>query len=236
MTAAVWVVGGPGDREDLRHSLRSVATNAPDIAEAWVIGDVPGWFAGVKMPLEPLAEKFANQRASLTAFVNYPAAPSSAYIFNDDMFVIEPVTGLLPTCRNKNPASSWAKAEQDGGRSLNTWHRAVLATAQWTAKRTGADPFIYEAHTPLLFDTALLRDAINDYPDDQPFAVGELYPIAGLGGEGSHCGNAKVKAADSLDTKLANPMPYLSGNPDSWTGSLGEHIRSTFTTPCQWER
>jgi hypothetical protein len=236
MTAAVYVVGGPNtdDRDDLRHSLRSL-TNAPEITEAWVVGDVPTWFAGVKVPLLPLPEKFANQRQSLTAFVNYPGAPESFYLFNDDMFITEHVVGPLPICRNKNPASRWLDAEKNQGIRPNVWHKAVTSTASWMGERLGTDPLVYECHTPLLFDTARLRHLINAYPD-QPFAVGELYPGAGIGGEGKHCGNAKVKAADSLAHKQALPMPYISGNPDSWDGALGQWIRGRFDKPGRWER
>lgn len=234
MTAAVYIVGGPDDdgRSDLRYSLRSVAANAPDITEAWVVGDVPDWFAGTKIPTPPLAEKFSNQRQSLTWFANLPGTPEQVYVMNDDMWIIEPVAGQLPTCRNLNPASTWAQAEG----KLNTWHRAVIATAEWMGQRLGTVPHIYECHTPLLFDTAKLRDLLNAYPADRPFAVGELYPGAGVGGEGEHCGNAKVKAADSLEAKLAHPMPYLSASPDTWAGAVGEYVRGLFTEPSRWER
>ena len=74
-TDLVWIVGGPGDREDLRYSLRSVAANLRlDYRDVWVVGDPPGWFGGAKMPLEPHPEKFTNQRRSLTAYVNHPDA------------------------------------------------------------------------------------------------------------------------------------------------------------------
>lgn len=239
MTAAAYIVGGPPDspgRDELRYSLRSIEANAPDVTEAWVIGDVPDWFTGIRLPLEPQPEKFRNQRESITRFVNYPGAPPRFYLFNDDHFVTEHVAGQLPTCRNKNPASRWAQAEQDDGARLNGWHRTVQATAAWVADCTGTDPLIYESHTPLLFDTRRLKGYVNAYPIGQPFAVGELYPVAGAGGEGQHCGNAKVKAHDSLQAKLGNPMPYLSGNPDSWNGALGDYIRGLFPNPSRWER
>lgn len=236
MVAAVWVVGGPtdDDRNDLRHSLRSIATNAPYITEAWIVGDVPHWFAGTRMPLEPLAEKFANQRQSLTAFVNYPAAPAEFVLMNDDMFAIEPHTGVV-TCRNKGRLSAWTAAEK-ADRKLNAWHRAVITTAEWVAKQVGPDPLIYECHTPLLFNTERLREAINDYPAGQPFAVGELYPIAGTGGEGKHRGNAKCAANDHLEHKLGLDMPYLSASPPTWAGAVGKHIRGMFPEACGWER
>lgn len=243
MTAAVWIVGGPSDddRADLRYSLRSVAANAPFITETWVVGDVPRWFAGVRMQLEPQSEKFANQRQSITRLANYPGAPAKFVLMNDDMFVIEPTDGVV-TSRYRNPLSTWAAVHRDavdreGAHPNDCWQCCIIDTAEWTAAQTGTDPWLYECHTPLLFDTGRLRDALNAYPADRRFVVGELYPVAGCGGDGEHLGNAKVKKNDHsvLAAKLGNPMPYLSCGPDSWHGVVGDHIRAQFTKPCQWE-
>ena len=235
MVAAVWIVGGPtdDDRADLRFSLRSAHTNVPFISEAWVVGDVPDWFTGVKMPLEPKPSKFENQRASLTAFVNHPAAPAEFWLMNDDMFITEPVESL-PIVRNKNRASMWNP--DHGQHGSGCWTCAVRATAAWVAEQTGTDPYLYENHSPLLFDTARLRDVVNRYPVHLPFTVGEVYPIAGAAGPGVVVGNAKVKGTDSFDEKMRLPMPYISGNPDSWAGVLGVWAQEVFDSPSRWEK
>lgn len=231
MTAAVYVVGGPTSdcRNDLRHSLRSL-TNAPDITEVWCVGDIPTWFTGTRLPLEPKPEKFTNQRASLTAFVNYPGAPSRFYLFNDDHFVTDHVDGQLPTC-HLGKARDFFDVQ-----ARNSWHRAGLATAAWMEDIGHPDVLAYEAHTPLLFDTKRLASLLNAYPLGSPMLVGELYAASGAGGEGTDVGNAKVKPGDDLQAKLAQPMPYLSVNPQTWDGEAGDLVRSMFTTPCRWER
>lgn len=230
MTAAVYVLGGPtsDDRDDFRHSLRSIAANAHDVTEVWAVGDVPDWFAGTTMRLPPLDEKFANQRQSLTRLANYPGAPERFMLFNDDMFVTEPVESPLPVFHLGNAHKFLANRNQH-----NTWVKAVRATAEWVGSM---DLPLYEAHVPLTFDTAALRDLLNTYPADRPFAVGPTYCKAGAGGEGVNAGNAKCKDTDRLTEKLALPMPYLSGNPESWAGVLGDYIRSLFSEPCRWER
>lgn len=239
MTAAVWIVGGPttDNRDDLRHSLRSVATNAPDITEAWVVGDVPDWFTGTRLPLTPRAEKYDNQRASLTAFVNYPGAPHRFVLMNDDMFITEPTTGPLPTCRLGKVSEELDHWLGPGKRtSGNTWHKALMATAAWMDDLGHGDILCYEAHTPLHFNTSRLAELLNAYPIAQRVLAGELYAYAGDGGEGVDRGNAKVRGDDNLQAKLAQPMPYLSGNPESWDGALGKMIRDMFPRPCRWER
>jgi hypothetical protein len=158
---------------------------------------------------------------------------------NDDMFLVKPVE-TLPTCRYLNPLSKWAavhrRAIESRPHPWDCWQCHIVDTADWVAERTGTDPWIYECHTPLLFDTQRLREVVNAYPADRRFLVGELYPLAGAGGEGEHCGNAKVKTDATFSKKLDNPMPYLSSSPQSWDGQLGRFIREMFPDPCRWER
>lgn len=237
MTAAVYIVGGPSvdDRSDLRHSLRSLAANAPEIDEVWVVGDVPDWFRGVRLPLEPQREKYANQRASLTALANYPGAPERFWLMNDDMFVIESCE-TLPIHRLGKVSEELDHWLGPGVRtSGNTWHKALMATAAWMEDRGHGDVLCYEAHVPLLFHTERLAELLNDYPTEQRLLVGEFYAYAGDGGEGADAGNAKVKPGDDLAEKIAQPMPYLSGNDQTWQAELGDHIRSLFPIPSKYE-
>lgn len=239
MTAGIWLVGGPtdDDRDDLRHSLRSVAANAPDIDEAWIVGDVPTWVHGARaIALAPQPEKFANMRASWSAFVNHPDAPATHYVFNDDHFVTEAVTGPLPVC-HLGKASDYLDHILGTGvrRTGNTATKALIETAAWVAQRTGSDPLAYYAHTPLAFDTAKVRDLLDAYPTTQRLEPMMLYPLAGIGDEGRDVGNAKAKDDAELARVLDQAMPYLSTNPVSWPGAAGEYVRGMFGRPCRWE-
>jgi len=235
----VYVVGGPGDREDLRHSLRTLEANlrAP-FREVWVVGDPPAWFRGRHLALPPNPEKFRNQRASLTAYVNHPDAAETFVLLNDDMFVIEP-TDEWVVSRKGAPLSIWAKVHRDalrnGSHAWDCWQCSIIDTASWTGVELGTDPLIYECHSPLVFDTAKLRDVLARYPLNRRFVVGEVYPIAGAGDIGENRGNAKCKSPASFAGKLANPMPYLSCSPETWAGVVGDYIRPRYPTPSRWE-
>jgi hypothetical protein len=196
----------------------------------WIVGDVPDWVTGVHaLPLSPHPDKFRNQQASLTAFVNHPDAPAQAYLFNDDMFVMQPIVGPLPTFHLGSTEAFIRHRD-------NAWIRAVRHTADWMRHLGYGDVHCYEAHTPLLFDTAKLRDMLADYPIGWPLAVGEMYPAAGVGGEGVNVGNAKCGATDSVTSKLGLDMPFLSCSPESWAGRLGDYVRAVFEEPCRWEQ
>jgi len=226
----VYVVGGPdpGDRDDLRYSLRSLERHMRvPFRDVWVIGDVPDWFTGARLPLPPQPEKFANQRASLTAYCNLPDAADTFVLMNDDMFLVRDVTEVEGF--HLGPAADYF----DPGAS-NTWHRAGVATAEWMTER-GHTVLAHEAHVPLEFHTRALRDLLHEYPADRPVLAGELYPAAGAGGIGRHIGNAKVSSDDMLAQKIILGLPCVSANPLTWAGDLGTWARQNYPTPSRWE-
>jgi hypothetical protein len=188
-----------------------------------VVGDVPTWFTGTKMPLPPQREKFANARQSITAYVNHTTA--QAFLLTmDDIYLTEPIE-QLPIC-HLGPVKNYSSYRTGKG----TYATAIRQTADWIG-----NPLAYLAHTPLPLDTAKVRDFLNDYPANYLLEPFLLYAVAGIGGEGQRTGNAKCRGDDNFAHKLALDIPYLSSNPDSWNGKLGDHIKAMFDQPCRWE-
>lgn len=232
MTAAVYLVGGNRDHEELRYSLRSLA-NAPAITQVWILGVVPEWVKGARrVELDPAPEKFANHRQSLEAFCATKGAPREFYLMNEDHYIIEHVEGPLPTFHLGPTSEYFARTWRD----RNTWFRAVKNTADWLAERGHGDVNCYEAHTPLLFDRVKLGRMLTEYPRDISLAAGTLYVEARAGDVGVNVGNAKVKVDDDLHAKLDQPMPYLSGNPESFNGAVGDLLRDMFPHKSRWEQ
>lgn len=231
MTVAVYYVGGPDpdDREELRYSLRSLEKHVPSITEVWVIGDVPDWFAGVKVPLQPLAEKFANARQSITRFVNLPNVPDEFVLMMDDIYVTEPADDLPLIHLGRVTGYSAYKT------GAGTYAQAVRDTADWLISQGYGDPLAYLAHTPVRLDTAKVREFLGTYPDHLLLEPYLLTVVAGVDLPGRRGGNAKCKGADSFEHKVSLDIPYLSSNPDSWMGELGSFIRAEFPDPSRWE-
>jgi hypothetical protein len=228
----VYYVGGPDtdDRSELRHSLRSLETNyRGDIGDVWVVGDVPAWFTGAKMPLPPKPEKFRNARASITAYVNHTTA-DEFILTMDDVMVTEPID-RIPIC-HLGPARNYSAYKTGTG----TYARAVRQTTDWLHTHGHPDPLGYLGHTPVPLDTAKVRDFLDDYPADQLLEPFLLYVAAGTAGPGRRTGNAKCAKADNFKHKLSLDIPFISSNPDSWGSELGEWVRSMFTVPSRWER
>lgn len=232
----VYVVRPGDDNEELRYSLRSVAAHAPH-RHVWIVGTVPTWVRGVKaLPLVPQPEKFGNQRQSLHAIAARPEISDPFVLFNDDMFVMEPITEW----------HTWhldTIEEHFGGPIGNVlpdhpWMFAVWNTYKWMGTQGHPNPLYYENHTPLLYDKTRLAEVLSTYPHDRPFVVNGTYPITGAGGEGEWGANAKLayEGARSLIASLNLGMPYLSTEDESFRLEvLGEHIRNTFPKPGPYE-
>ena len=232
-------VGGPddelfGQRSELRYALRSWDANyRGSLRDVWVVGDVPDWFTGAKMPLPPRARKFENARQSITTYVNHPGAADAVILAMDDIFLIEPVDRL--------PLIHLGPAKTNSTYADHQTHRADYAvamrnTTDWLIEHGHPDPLAYIGHTPVHLDTARVRAFLADYPDHLLLEPYMMTVVAGIGLPGRRGGNAKCKSDDNLDHKLSLDIPYLSSNPDTWTGRLGDVIREKYPTPCRWER
>lgn len=224
----------PGENEELRYSLRSLAANLPH-ANVWIVGHCPRWVRGVRViELDPLPEKFANQRQSLTAAITQDALTQSFVLMNDDMFVMRrldpmpvhhlgPLADLTRDVPNDEP---------------NPWHRGLVATQAQMRRWGYSDPNAYEAHTPLPFDKSRLRLLLTmtDTGRD-PFLWGCAYDacgsLAGVPGLDAKVASVRRKPFAEL---LATTPPFLSTNDDSFArGVVGEYVRRQFPMPCIYE-
>jgi hypothetical protein len=200
--------------------LRSVAANLPH-RKVWIFGHCPSWVAGVgAVELDPLTDKFANQKQSIKAAVSHPGVSDQFVLMNDDMYVMREIGDELP-CWHLGSTEGYIASIPIAAKQKNDWIEAVLATARWV----GGGPDCYEAHIPLLFDKGELARVLNRYPSDRPFAVGEVYGIAGV--NPGHLGiDAKI-GSGPLEPKLG--LPFLS-TVDHLFGvhEVGFHIRRLF--------
>ena len=233
----VYVVRPGDDNEELRYSLRSVAQNAPH-RNVWIAGTVPSWVRNVKrLPLVPQPEKFANQRQSLHAVAACPAISDPFVLFNDDMFVMEPITEWR-TWNLDTIEEHFGGPIGNVDPKPNEWMHAVWCTYKWMQDKGHPDPLYYENHTPLLYDKQKLAGVLAEYPLGRPFVVNGTYPITGAGGEGEWGANAKLAFQGALDVfaSLSLGMPYLSTEDTSFAAQpLGEFIRNTFPEPGPYE-
>ena len=240
----VYVVRPGDDNEELRHSLRSVTEHASSITRnVWIVGSVPSWVKGVKtIPLVPQDDKFLNQRQSLHAIAARPEISDHFVLFNDDMFIVEPLSEWK-TWNLYTFEDHFGGPVGNVDKDSNEWLHAVWMTYKWMQGKGFADPLYYENHTPLLFSRSKLAEVLAEYPPARPFVVNGVYEIAGAGGEGDVGGNVKLHipgeatTADVVEMIQANAMPYMSTeDKTSWLSAPGDYVRQMFPTPCKFEK
>lgn len=80
----------PGQNEELRYSIRSVATFYPD-SEIWVVGGKPDWYSGNYIEVFQNSNSFKNVRDSLYAIIKNNLIPDDIIVMNDDFFFVKPI-------------------------------------------------------------------------------------------------------------------------------------------------
>ncbi len=230
-----------GENEELRYSLRSIATNAAGLyRKVWVIGhDLPSWLTGVEVIDARGAESGQSDvRAKITAAVSDPRIAARFVLLADDMFLVDQITEW--EAFHMGPTSAFVAhlAKQGTTTSNSGWLRNVVATAEWMAEQGHGDILVRQGHRPLLWDKKKLAAALDSYPTDRRLDTVGLYDIAGAGGEGRKAGNAKIGADPAaFHAKLAElDIPWLSSNDIAFAeGMIGGYIRGMFRTPSRYE-
>ena len=230
-----------GENEELRYSLRSVATNAAGLyRKVWIVGHgLPDWLTGVEVIDAHGPESGQSDvRAKITAAANDPRVAARFVLLADDMFLVDPITRWEPF--HMGPTSAFvAHLAKQGTTTVNSgWLRNVVATAEWMAEQGHGDILCRQGHRPLLWDKKKLAAALAAYPADRRLDTVGLYDLAGAAGEGRKAGNAKVGVdASQFHAKLAElDIPWLSSNDRAFAeGMIGGYIRGMFRTPSRYE-
>lgn len=186
-----------GPNEELRYSLRSLATFVPH-DEIWIVGGWPEWLTGVRK-LEHDVRGTKNQRttlhldlACLTEGISDPFL-----LWMDDIYAMQPMAEI-PVLHNgplrpRSGTTSWASGQR--------------ATFRWLERQEGLQPLMsYELHVPLLVHKEPMLEALRRLPEVNhrvPHKRTIYGNLAGLGGRYS----ADCKVMDRTQRVMG---PWLS--------------------------
>lgn len=240
-----------GDCDELRYSLRSVATNAEGLyRKVWVVvtdaAALPEWLTGVEVIEAGSPDgRTADVRAKYVAVVNDKRVASRVVLMADDAFLMDPIDDW--PAYHMGPTSEYlAQLRAQGLSGTRGWIRAISDTADWMAERGHGDILCRQGHRPLPWHTKRLAKALAEYPADRALDVLGLYDLAGAGGVGEELriskgrpGNAKVNSdAASFHEKVGVlDIPWLSSNEQGFAGGMiGGYIRGCFREPSRYER
>lgn len=227
-------VGWGEHNEELRYCLRSIEKNFPH-RNVVIAGYKPKWVKNVKyISVATLAQnKYQRVAKNILAAANYPELSDWFVLFNDDMFVVEPMESIQMVHRGKlDPmAAIYDKAPLQ--------RKSLVDTLKMLTEAGIKDPLNYEVHAPMTISKHGLlgvETIMNILKSPTSGAVVQLRSLYGnlhhVAGEERH----DVKIADNASFNYAEDFPIISTTDQSFKhGEVGEVIRSRFTEKSRYE-
>jgi len=226
-------INKPGDEnEELRYSLRSLVNLPHD--SVWIVGHCPTWVRGVeRIELEPLEDKWANQRQSARAACTEDRISEDFILFNDDHFVVSPLDDL-PTWHLGRLGTLINRLAKRGQTDADEWFYGLKQTQLQMRDWGYKNPDAYEAHIPLRFNRHRLAWML-DNATRQPFLWGAAYSATGHA-TGRLGDNVKCIDGHELLANIMRGFPLLSTEDECFAdGPVGDYVRNLFPTPGPYE-
>lgn len=225
----VYVVRVGDKDEELRYSLRSLA-NLPH-GSVWIAGGRPRFLdldavGHIEVHERPGGHRHA--KAALRAACLHPDVSEEFYYFNDDFFVMAPISEWV--VMHRGPLADHIASKS----MLSAYTRASVKTADILRQRGIDAPLMYDLHAPLLVTKAGMLECLdiakhaNDPLLQERTLFGNLF---GVGGEKRR--NYKV----GRDARGWQSWPFTSTNDNTFRAApIGEFIRSKFPDRSVYER
>lgn len=220
------------DNEELRYCLRSIENNVPH-HNIIIAGFKPRWVQNViHIPNTSKSRvKYDRVAENILAGANYSELSDWFILFNDDMFVMEPVKEF--------PAAHRGILHEDSISEKAPLHRKSFEDTRVALNAAGIEkPMNYEMHSPMVISKhgLLAVETIKMElapPERDILQLRSMYGnLHHIGGEMRH----DVKIADNATFNYAPDFPFISTTDESFKhGEVGEVIRSRFTEKSRYE-
>ena len=217
----------PGENEELRYSIRSVAKNAP-VRNVWVVGDKPDWYVGNFISTIPIGNAFENVRNNLRKVIAHPEISEDFVLMNDDFFIIRNVNSVYPYYGGLLINRYREHLELAG---FNFYANFLRKTDTALRQQGIKNPLNYELHVPMPFNKAKLAETI-----DAPFSIRSYYGnIHQIGGEEME--DVKIYSHPRFvhtSSTIDNGTPYLSTE-DGAFHRVEDYLGDLFPEPSPYE-
>lgn len=227
----------PGENEELRLSLRSVAKCGPAEVRIVIIGDPPEW---VNRDLVTVLEGNALDTPAQNAFYNLKIActyePGDFWSFNDDFILLAPWPEPFPTWFWK----SIIEHHNYNMRDPRTVKRKALfkRTLDYLQSLGIKNPMHYELHIPMKINgTEMLRILDEAFPtisEDTPPIWRTLYGNLSTLYTEPHVQREDVKHHSMVTVPPRESMDFLSTD-EKTVDNLLPMLHSEFPDPSPWE-
>lgn len=218
----------------LVYTLRSIEKNVPH-RKIWLAGGKPSWVSDEIgfIRSEQFGSPYTNVHNNLRAALRVPELADEFLYFNDDFYVLRPVTSIPPLFEG----TLAERVDRLRRTSLGEYTRGAELTLELLTKAGFEKPLNYDLHVPMPMTKIGLDDTLGFIERSGRTFWPHMRSIYGaLNGLDEH---AEQMADVKITTQIGRPSPeetYLSTSLRSLvTGSAGWHLRKTFFTPSRYE-
>lgn len=221
----VYFIKDSPDNEELRHSLRSLK-NFPH-KDVWIFGSKPSWVRNVNfIPVEQGYSKWQNTAQSLEVVKETNGLSEDFYIFNDDFYVLNPITHYNYFYNGTLQKRADATLSRFGYSVYGSQLREAL---EWLKTRNKGT-LNYELHIPFLYNLKKLKAL--DFPDGcwgaRRSIYGNFYEVGGKQ-------MFDIKIQDNRQLPLQK-WDFTSSSDISFrNGRIGQFIRKKFEEKSEYE-
>lgn len=222
----VYVVRAEEQNEDLRYSLRALATNLPH-AKVYIAGYCPTWLKGV-IPVPRNQEGQSNQENSnlnLLEACKHPDLADDFIFMNDDFYVMEP-TLEVPAMHQGDLDDIITRYK-----SNNRMGQAYSLIATRTELRRiipSSTLYSYELHMPMVMNKQKVLTMFEEW----------RRPVMSLRPRTMYGNLYQIEGAETQDVKTTSRQegPYISTVYGETDDDAHQLIRERYNTPSQYER
>lgn len=214
--------------EELKYSLRSVEKNMTYNRVIFYCGCPDDIKPDIHIPFKQTEEgKIKKVIQTLNAIVDNDDITEDFWLFNDDFFILKPLTSTLPICNGT--LYSVISYIENSKHAVTKYTKILRDTAsQLTIK--GLDTISYASHTPMLINRKKAKEVLAAFTSPFSFrsAYGNYWHLNGLL-------QPDVKIS-KIEQQLDKTSALLSTNDISFLSyEVGKFIRKSFPTPSKYE-
>lgn len=213
-------------------TLRSIEKNFPH-GRVWIVGYKPRWVSDKVgyLPVPQRASGYRNVMNNLHAVVDCEDIDPEFWFFNDDFYVVKPVTeppvyfeGLL-----------YERARRLKGLALGSYTSGAMKTYELLAAAGFESPLNFDLHAPMPMYKLGVADSLrlieSSGQDFWPHLRSVYGAMTGLEAE-----PGKDYKITSVGGFISEKAIYVSSSARSLNGTLGRQLRHMFPQQSRYER
>lgn len=220
--------------EELRYSLRSVERNFK-YRDVWFYGGCPvnlkpDYHVAVTQT-EP--SKWERVRGMMMKACENNQLTEDFWLFNDDFFVLRPVSEDMPPYHNGSIYRQIVRVENRHGMTSNDYTRRLRHLAE-TLEKAGKDHLNYGVHKPMLINRKKMLEVLRMFPDEpmNRALYGNYWQIGGVRRKDMKIRVNNYPKMDEVKTQ----WDFVSTSDESFReGEIGRYIREKFKERSRFE-